>query len=198
MNGNVPNWEASAGSGDITTDDEWDAKGDLIVGTGSDTADRLAVGTNDYVLTADSGEATGIKWAAASGGGGSSFTKVDITDMSSGYTSTATSDTLYAIDDSGYSGMGNAEFDLPSASSAGAGTRITVLVVDIGMNSAQINADGSDVIYDAYAEQNMSGGVDALESMYPLIPITFLSDGDGYWLSETAHGGMWSAAGGPP
>ena len=58
------------GSGDITTDDEWDAKGDLIVGTGSDTADRLAVGANNLVLTADSGEATGLKWAAASGGGG--------------------------------------------------------------------------------------------------------------------------------
>lgn len=45
-----------------------DAKGDLIVGTGADTFARLAVGTNDYVLTAASGEATGLKWAAASSG----------------------------------------------------------------------------------------------------------------------------------
>ena len=42
-----------------------DAKGDLIVGTGADTFARLAVGTNDYVLTAASGETTGLKWAAA-------------------------------------------------------------------------------------------------------------------------------------
>jgi len=47
-----------------------DAKGDLIVGTGADTFSRLAVGTNNYILTADSAEATGMKWAAASGGGG--------------------------------------------------------------------------------------------------------------------------------
>ena len=42
-----------------------DAKGDLVVGTGADTFSRLAVGTNTYVLTADSAEATGLKWATA-------------------------------------------------------------------------------------------------------------------------------------
>lgn len=40
-----------------------DAKGDLIAGTAADTVGRLAVGTNDYVLTAASGETTGLKWA---------------------------------------------------------------------------------------------------------------------------------------
>ena len=43
-----------------------DAKGDLIVGTGADAFSRLAVGTNTYILTADSAEATGLKWAAPS------------------------------------------------------------------------------------------------------------------------------------
>jgi len=42
-----------------------DAKGDLIVATSADAVSRLAVGTNNYVLTADSGEATGVKWASA-------------------------------------------------------------------------------------------------------------------------------------
>lgn len=45
-----------------------DAKGDLIAGTGADTYARLAVGTNDQVLTADSTTATGLKWATAASG----------------------------------------------------------------------------------------------------------------------------------
>jgi hypothetical protein len=46
-----------------------DAKGDLLAGTADNTIDRLAVGANGTVLTADSAEATGMKWAAAAGGG---------------------------------------------------------------------------------------------------------------------------------
>lgn len=40
-----------------------DAKGDLIVGTAADTAARLAVGTNNFALIADSAQAGGMKWA---------------------------------------------------------------------------------------------------------------------------------------
>lgn len=47
-----------------------DAKGDLVVGTGADAFSRLAVGTNNQVLTADSSTATGLKWATPAGGGG--------------------------------------------------------------------------------------------------------------------------------
>ena len=46
-----------------------DAKGDLVAGTAADTFARLAVGANGTVLTADSAEATGLKWVAAGGGG---------------------------------------------------------------------------------------------------------------------------------
>lgn len=39
------------------------AKGDLYAATASNTVTRLAIGTNGQVLTADSAESTGMKWA---------------------------------------------------------------------------------------------------------------------------------------
>jgi len=41
-----------------------DAKGDLLVGLSNDTVDNLAVGSNDFILTADSSQTLGVKWAA--------------------------------------------------------------------------------------------------------------------------------------
>jgi hypothetical protein len=45
---------------------EIDAKGDLIAGTGADAFARLGVGANGTILTADSAESTGLKWATPS------------------------------------------------------------------------------------------------------------------------------------
>ena len=44
------------------------AKGDVLAGTGSNTAQVLSGGTDTYVLTADSGETTGLIWAAPTTG----------------------------------------------------------------------------------------------------------------------------------
>ena len=56
---------ATVNTHDIVTKEIFDAKGDLVVGTGSNTGIRLAVGaTNGHVLTVDSSEATGLKYAA--------------------------------------------------------------------------------------------------------------------------------------
>jgi hypothetical protein len=58
----APTWQP-APAGSVTT------KGDL---QGYDTApDRIPVGSNGQVLTADSTQALGLKWAAGGGGGGS-------------------------------------------------------------------------------------------------------------------------------
>jgi hypothetical protein len=46
-----------------------DAKGDIITATAADTPARLAVGANGTVLTAASGQATGLEWATPSAGG---------------------------------------------------------------------------------------------------------------------------------
>lgn len=41
-----------------------DAKGDLLVGSADDAVARLGVGSNNYILTADSSATYGVKWAA--------------------------------------------------------------------------------------------------------------------------------------
>ena len=55
-------WKPTSTSSPLTT------KGDVYT---YDTADaRLGVGSNDQVLTADSAQSLGVKWASAAGGGG--------------------------------------------------------------------------------------------------------------------------------
>ena len=69
-----------------------DAKGDLVVGTGADTFSKLGVGANGTVLTAASGQATGLQWAAAGGiTSGSNFVLTEETTTSTSYTDLATS-----------------------------------------------------------------------------------------------------------
>ena len=64
-----------------------DAKGDLLVGSANDAVDNLAVGSNNYVLMADSAQTLGIKWSAlptASTGGAGTV------QLNDGYASTST------------------------------------------------------------------------------------------------------------
>jgi hypothetical protein len=69
------------------------AKGDLVVGSATNDAAVLGVGSNDQVLTADSSTTTGLKWAAASSGG---MTLLDTLSLSgSSVTSTTLSGSSY-------------------------------------------------------------------------------------------------------
>jgi hypothetical protein len=100
----------AAGGGSVATDAIWDAKGDLAGGTGANTAAKLTVGTNGHVLTADSAETTGMKWAAAAGG--SSLTNSSITPTTTNVT--AAVGTRYFADVSGLTADRN--FVLPTCS----------------------------------------------------------------------------------
>jgi hypothetical protein len=66
-----------------------DAKGDIIAATAADTVSRLAIGANNTVLTADSAEATGMKWATPSSGGMTLISTTALTGSSVSLTSIA-------------------------------------------------------------------------------------------------------------
>jgi hypothetical protein len=74
---------ANGGTGQTSQTAAFDAlaptttKGDLIVHNGSDNVRVPVGGTNGHVLTVDSAEATGVKWAAGGGGIGGSTGATD-------------------------------------------------------------------------------------------------------------------------
>lgn len=81
--GSVMSWgTVSGGSGNVATDAIWDAKGDLAVGTGANTASRLAVGTDGKQIYADAAEATGLRW------GPSTISPAQITSNQNDFTAT--------------------------------------------------------------------------------------------------------------
>lgn len=82
------------GGGDVGTDLIFDVKGDLAVGTGSNTAARLPVGANGLLLRALSSETTGLVWASLAH---SELTGVGANDHHNAVTLAADADTLLGL-----------------------------------------------------------------------------------------------------
>jgi len=75
-------WSAAGGGGGMVADTLWDVKGDLAVASAADTGARLAVGTNGQVLTADSAQTLGVRWATPTAGSSGAWTLLSTTTLS--------------------------------------------------------------------------------------------------------------------
>lgn len=138
----------SSGAVTITNDmaTKIDAKGDLIIGTGADTYDRLAVGTNGHVLTADSTAATGTKWAAVAAG----YTLISTTSIS------ATNSTSISLAANSYSrlllvfenvflGTNTEEVNIRFNSDSGSNYRFFRVGTSNTTSDVNANASGTDI-----------------------------------------------------
>jgi hypothetical protein len=139
------------------------AKGDVLVATGSAAVSRVAVGSDTQVLTADSTQATGVKWATPAGGGGGGLSYTFST-KTANYTA---SNGDYIFADSTASGL---TITLPAPA---ANSMVRVKRLNPAGNSVQVAAPGGSYI-DAVAV-----GTDTLNSQYQ--GQDYLSDGSNWF-----------------
>jgi len=105
-----------------------DGKGELLVGDGSGDPTALAVGTNGYVLKANSSTATGLEWSAAGSGGDvnqNAFSTIAVSGQSNVAADSAT-DTLNIAAGSNVTVTTNAGSDTVTISSTDTNTTYSV------------------------------------------------------------------------
>ena len=137
------------------------AKGDVLVATGSAVVSKLAVGTDAQVLTADSTQTTGVKWATPAVGGGVNYT---FSTKTADYTAVS-GDYIFA--DSTTSGI---TITLPAPA---ANATVRVKRLNPAGNSIQVAAPSGSFI-DAVAV-----GTDTINSQYQ--GQDYLSDGSNWY-----------------
>lgn len=184
-------------SGDVTITNSMataiDAKGDLVAGTGADAFSRLAIGTNGQVLTADSAETTGMKWASPASGltlitsgtlSGSSTT------FSNCFSSTYDS---YVVIMHNLAGAGSGTITLTGESSSYSGSLMAINYA--GTPSAVVNNNGAN----PWVMGQVNGGTDSTSVIWDIAyrgdaSRKFTSFWRQYWCEDpiTYYGGLQS------
>jgi hypothetical protein len=167
----------NAGASPLTT------KGDLY--TYSTVDARLPIGTNDYVLTADSTQATGMKWAASSSGFSDPMTtRGDIIYKNSAGTTTrlgaGTASQVLTSDGT------DIAWQDPTGGTGGASDKIeegdsSVEVVDTGTGQINMTLDGTQKVKLTENQYIFGAGSTALTAR------GILAAGEDYWYSVGAN-----------
>jgi hypothetical protein len=157
-----------------------DAKGDLVPGTGADTFARLAVGANGTVLTADSAETTGLKWATPASGttfSGASVTDAAAVSVPNGtYTALTFTQEQYDTDSYHSNSTNTSRLTIPSGK-----TGYYQVNAQVVYNTSSGGGIRYLSIYKNGSFFYASGDVSAPSGQYPRVPITlnaYLSAGD--------------------
>jgi hypothetical protein len=87
---------ALGGQGSLTSNIDWNNKGEILVATGDNAATRLQVGANGTVLTADSTQAAGVKWAPGTPIGSFFYMAASSADTETGGSATIGATTYHA------------------------------------------------------------------------------------------------------
>lgn len=167
-----------------------DAKGDIITATAADTPARLAVGTDGWVLTADSAQSTGIKWAAASGGAAADVIATptysgptllwqapgwDASGGSATFGFTADRDYYFPIALTCDATVTALAIDVSTAAGAGATARIGIYPADASWQPGSLSVDAGTVAIDSTGIKSVTGMSTALTAGRYLLAINHSS-----------------------